>query len=117
MPIVTLRELSVGFQGPPLLDHVDCQIEAGQKIGLLGRNGSGKTTLMRVLRGDVQPDDGQVIRAPSVTVSLLPQDVPRELVGSVAEVVAQGLEPEAGEPHESACAGSRRSRKFCRGWS
>ena len=91
MAIVTLRELSVGFHGPPLLDHVDCQIEAGQKIGLLGRNGSGKTTLMRILRGDVMPDAGQIIRAPGIRISLLPQDVPQDVCGTITEVVAQGL--------------------------
>jgi len=101
MAIVTLREVSVGFHGPPLLDGVDCQIEAGQKIGLLGRNGSGKTTLMRILRGDLPPDAGQIVRAPGMRVSLLPQDLPQHLVGTIAEVVAQGLTP-GDDPHELA---------------
>ena len=94
MAIVTFRELSVGFHGPLLLDHVDCQIEAGQKIGLLGRNGSGKTTLMRILRGDLPPDAGaKSSGAPGMRVSLLPQDVPQNVSGTIAEVVAQGLTP------------------------
>jgi ABC transport system ATP-binding/permease protein len=101
MAIVTFRELSVGFHGPLLLDRVDCQIEAGQKIGLLGRNGSGKTTLMRILRGDLLPDAGQIIRAPGTRISLLPQDVPKDLVGTIAEIVARGLTP-GDDPHESA---------------
>jgi ABC transport system ATP-binding/permease protein len=101
MAIVTLREVSVGFHGPLLLDGVDCQIEAGQKIGLLGRNGSGKTTLMRILRGDLPPDAGHVVRAPGMRVSLLPQDVPQNVSGTIAEVVAQGLTPDD-DPHESA---------------
>ena len=61
MALITLNELSIGFRGPPLLDEVSCQIEAGEKIGLLGRNGAGKTTLMRLLMGDVQPDHGDLI--------------------------------------------------------
>ena len=101
MALVTFRDLTVGFHGPPLLENVDCQIETGQKIGLLGRNGSGKTTLMRLLRGDIGPDAGQIIRAPAVRVSLLPQDVPQDLIGTIAEVVAQGLTP-GDDPHESA---------------
>jgi ATP-binding cassette subfamily F protein uup len=94
MALVTLRDLSIGYRGPPLLDGVSCNIEAGQRIGLLGRNGSGKTTLMRILCGQVEPDDGQVIFAAGTRVSLLPQEVPRNWRGSVFETVAQGLRPE-----------------------
>ena len=90
MALVELRELTIGFRGPLLLNDVTCQIERGERIGLLGRNGSGKTTLMRILRGDVQPDHGEIRLAAGARVALLPQDVP-QLAGSVAEVVAAGL--------------------------
>ncbi len=91
MALVTIRELSVGFRGPPLLDHVNCQIEPGQRIGLLGRNGSGKTTFMRLLCGQIEPDGGEIVLAPGTHVSLLPQDVPRNLAGTIAEVVGEGV--------------------------
>jgi ATP-binding cassette subfamily F protein uup len=90
MALVTLRKLSIGYRGPPLLDDVDCRIEPGQRIGLLGRNGSGKTTLLRMLAGEVQPDHGELILAPHARAALLPQDVPRELCGSVREIVIAG---------------------------
>lgn len=90
MALVELRELTIGFRGPPLLDSVTCQIERGERIGLLGRNGSGKTTLMRMLRGDVQPDNGEIRLAAGARVALLPQDVP-QIAGSVAAVVTAGL--------------------------
>ena len=63
-PLIRLNELSVGFRGPPLLDGVTCQIESGQRIGLLGRNGSGKTTLMRILSGLIAPDHGECVVSP-----------------------------------------------------
>ena len=91
MPLITLRDLSVRFRGPPLLDGVSCHVEAGERIGLLGRNGAGKTTLMRVIANTVAPDAGEVSRAPQATVALLPQDVPRDLAGTIREVVATGL--------------------------
>jgi ATP-binding cassette subfamily F protein uup len=91
MALVTIRELSIGFRGPLLLDGVTCQIQRGQRIGLLGRNGAGKTTLMRILCGKVEPDSGEVVLAPGVKVSLLPQDVPRDFGGRVSDVVAGGL--------------------------
>ena len=94
MALIQLSELSIGFRGPLLLDHVSCQIEAGGRIGLLGRNGSGKTTLMRIISGAIQPDSGQCIVAPRMKVSLLPQDVPDHLCGSSADVVKLGLPPD-----------------------
>jgi len=91
MALITVSELSIGFRGPLLLDSVTCQIEAGQRIGLLGRNGAGKTTFMRLLCGDVEPDGGQIRTASGTTASLLPQDVPQDIGGTIAEVVAQGV--------------------------
>ena len=90
MSLITVRELRIGFRGPLLLDGVSCQIEPGQRIGLLGRNGAGKTTLLRILSGQVEPDGGQVAFAPGATVSLLPQEVPQHLTGTIQDVVSRG---------------------------
>ena len=97
MALVTVKELRIGFRGPPLLDGVSCQIEPGQRIGLLGRNGAGKTTFMRILSGQVQPDGGEVALSPGVRVSLLPQDVPPTVAGTIREVVGQGLPHDAND--------------------
>lgn len=91
MAIVTIKDLTIGFRGPLLLDRVSCRMEPGQRIGLLGRNGAGKTTLLRILRGDVEPAGGEVQLAPQTKVSLLPQDLPQDVRGSVWEVVERGL--------------------------
>jgi ATP-binding cassette subfamily F protein uup len=95
MALITLRDVTVGFHGPPLLDRVRCQIEAGQRIGLQGRNGSGKTTLLRLICGEIAPDEGEVAVAPGTRVSLLPQEVPEHLRGTVFDIVADGLSPVA----------------------
>ena len=92
-PLIRINEATIRFVGPPLLDQVTCQIEPAQRIGLLGRNGSGKTTLMRMMCGDVVPDSGQCAISPGVNVALLPQDVPRDLAGTVNDVVLHGLPP------------------------
>lgn len=91
MALIQLNDVTIGFRGPPLLDGVSCQIEPNQRIGLLGRNGAGKTTLMRMIAGEVEPDAGELILAPGAAASLLPQDVPRGLSGTIREVVAQGV--------------------------
>ena len=97
MPLVTIRNVSLRFRGPPLLDDVSCHIEAGQRIGLLGRNGAGKTSFMRLLAGTVSPDSGTVAFTPGATVALLQQDVPLDLTGPVRAVAAAGLRTQAGE--------------------
>ncbi|HEY2412328.1 MAG TPA: ATP-binding cassette domain-containing protein [Pirellulaceae bacterium] len=102
MNVITVSQLRIGFRGPTLLDGVSCQIESGQRIGLLGRNGAGKTTLLRILSGEVEPDAGQVTFGPGVRVSLLPQEVPQDLTGSIREVVAQGLSHTDADDHETA---------------
>ncbi len=90
-PLICLNEVSIGFRGPPLLDEVTCQIEPGQRIGLLGRNGSGKTTLMRILAGVVVPDHGHCAVSPGIKVALLSQEVPQNLQGRIRDLVLSDL--------------------------
>jgi ABC transport system ATP-binding/permease protein len=90
MALITVNELRIGFRGPLLLENVSFPIEAGQRIGLLGRNGAGKTTLLRILSGDVEPDAGKVSCSPGTTISLLPQEVPQDLTGRVIDLVTGG---------------------------
>lgn len=100
MALITIEGLSIGYRGPPLLDEVSCRIEPGQRIGLLGRNGAGKTTLLRILSGQEQADGGDVRYSPGATVALLPQDVPQDTQGTIAEVVAQGCKASTGGDEE-----------------
>jgi ATP-binding cassette subfamily F protein uup len=90
MNLIDMRSVSVGFGGAPLLDGATLQIEAGERIGLVGRNGAGKTPLLRLLNGHVATDEGDVVRQGGVRISLLPQEVPDNLPGTVYDVTAQG---------------------------
>ena len=94
MALVSMRGVSLAFGGPKLLDGVDWQVERGERVGLVGRNGAGKSTLMRLLGGDLKPDEGDVVRPGGVKIARLPQDVPEGRGGSVFDEVAAG--PEAG---------------------
>lgn len=91
MSLVILRELSIGFNGPLLLDAVDCRIEAKQRIGLLGRNGSGKTTLMRLIVGQQESDSGEIVVESGKRVSLLEQEVRADMHGTISELIESGL--------------------------
>ena len=102
MSLITINELTIGFRGPSLLDSVTCQIEPNQRIGLLGRNGAGKTTLMKVLCGDLEPDGGSVELRPGTRVSLLPQDVPQHIQGTINEIVASGWDDDFADESDQA---------------
>ena len=93
MALLGLQDVSAGFGGPPLLEHMDFQIERGERICLLGRNGVGKSTLMKLICGELEPESGIISRAPSLTVTSLSQVVPTGLKGTVFDVVSEGLGP------------------------
>ncbi len=80
--------MSLSFGGAPLLDRVNFQIERGERVCLVGRNGAGKSTLMKVIVGELKPDDGQVFRSPpDAVVATLRQEVPAGIAGTVQTVI------------------------------
>ncbi|MDD5133880.1 MAG: ATP-binding cassette domain-containing protein [Phycisphaerae bacterium] len=91
MAIIGIQDVSVGFGGRPLLENVNLQIEAGDRICLLGRNGIGKSTLMKLIMGEVLPEQGEILRAPQLTMTCLTQEVPKDLSGTVFELISEGL--------------------------
>lgn len=92
MSLITLKNLSIRFRGPALLNEISCEIEVGQRIGLLGRNGAGKSTLMKLLIGDLEPDSGQITIANGARVGMLQQEVPEGVADSVLQIVSSGLD-------------------------
>ncbi|HEY0944039.1 MAG TPA: ATP-binding cassette domain-containing protein [Opitutaceae bacterium] len=98
MALFSLLDVSHAFGGPPVLDHVNFQVDAGERVCLLGRNGAGKSTLMKLIAGDVKPDSGQVFRQPGAHFARLVQEVPVGLTGTVHDLVAADLR--SGSAHE-----------------
>ena len=103
MALLSLRSLSFTWSGPPLLDNATIEIERGERIGLLGRNGAGKSTLMKIIVGEVKPDDGSVQLAADAKIARLVQEVPEEETRdrTVTEIVREGyvLEDSADDEH------------------
>jgi ATP-binding cassette subfamily F protein uup len=91
LPLISLQNVSLRFGGAPLLDAVSLNIEQGECACLVGRNGSGKSSLLRLLAGEIEPDQGQVVRQAGLRVAYLPQEVPAALSGSVRQVVEAGM--------------------------
>jgi len=93
MALLALQDVSIAFGGPSVLDHASFAIDPGERVCLLGRNGAGKSTVMRLIAGMQQPDSGEIVRQSGVTVTMLEQDVPAGVGGSIFDVVAAGLGP------------------------
>ncbi len=91
MALVSLQEVRIAFGGPELLDGVTLQIERGERVCLVGRNGAGKSTLLKIVAGGLTPDSGEIIRARGTRVTSLEQEVPRDMPGTVFDVVSEGL--------------------------
>jgi len=92
MPLITLKNLTLSFGSPPLLDGVNFQIDANERVCLLGRNGAGKSNLLKLINGEIQADDGGISIPPGIKVAKLNQEVPADLDGTINEVVADGLD-------------------------
>ena len=95
MPLITLDHVSLAYGHHPLLDRVGLVIEPGERVCLLGRNGEGKSTLLKLIAGELQPDEGEVWRQPTARIARLRQEVPAADTRSVYEVVAEGLGEQA----------------------
>ncbi|MHB1353373.1 MAG: ATP-binding cassette domain-containing protein [Thiobacillus sp.] len=91
MPLLTFDRLELAYGHWPLLDGASLVIEAGERIGLIGRNGTGKSSLLRIVAGTSEPDAGEVWRAPGLRLAYVPQEPQFQAGHSVFEAVAEGV--------------------------
>ncbi len=91
MPVINLDNACLAYGHVALLDHAALQVDAGERIGLIGRNGSGKSSLLKALAGLGSLDDGTLWRQPELSIAYVAQEP--EFAGheSVYEAVASGL--------------------------
>ena len=96
MPYLTLDNVSLAFGHWPLLDGASLVIDKSERIGLIGRNGAGKSSLLKVIAGDIQPDDGIVWRKPDLRMAFVAQEPVFAAGLTVFEAVAAGAGPAHG---------------------
>ena len=72
--MITVTDLSIGFDGQTLFSNVHLKFTAGNCYGIIGANGAGKSTFLRILSGDLEPTRGEVVRDPKTRMSVLRQD-------------------------------------------
>ena len=91
MPLLTFDRLELAYGHWPLLDGASLVIEAGERIGLIGRNGTGKSSLLKIIAGVNQSDAGEVWRKPALKLAYVPQEPQFQPGHSVFEAVAEGV--------------------------
>ena len=82
--LMSLKDVTLAFGGAPVLDGVSVSISKRLRAALTGRNGEGKSTLMKVLAGELEPDSGEIVRAPNLRVAYVSQSVPSDRPGDDA---------------------------------
>jgi len=91
MPLLSFDRVSISFGRHALLDEASFQIDAGERVCLIGRNGAGKSTLLKIVHGEVMTDAGEIWRQPGLSIARLSQDLPGDDGASVYDIVAMGL--------------------------
>jgi ABC-type Mn2+/Zn2+ transport system ATPase subunit len=83
--LLSLTDVSVGYRGRSIREHVAFQVHRGAFVGIAGANGAGKTTILKTLLGILPPLAGRVYRDPSVRVAYVPQ---RERIDTIIPLTA-----------------------------
>jgi ATP-binding cassette subfamily F protein uup len=91
MVLVRLKGVSLAFGNQVLLNKVDFDVNAGERVCVLGRNGEGKSTLLKILNREITPDEGSVQHSDTIRIAALQQELPVTDPQTVYEVVASGL--------------------------
>lgn len=91
MPLITLENACLAFGHYALLNHANLQLDAGERVGLIGRNGGGKSSLLRALSGEIKLDDGILWLAPNLKLAYVSQEPVLHPANTVYQEVANGL--------------------------
>ena len=91
MSLYTITGAQLAFGHVALLDHADFSLEAGERVGLIGRNGAGKSSLLKIVADLSKPDDGLVTRQQGLTSVYVPQEPEFDTDDTVFDAVAAGL--------------------------
>ncbi|MBO34345.1 MAG: elongation factor 3 [Rhodospirillaceae bacterium] len=96
-PLLSLKDISLGFGGHPLFENTELVISQGDRICLVGRNGSGKSSLLKIAAGKIEPDGGERILQSGCRVAYLEQEPDLSAYSTVGDYIAAGLSGGSGD--------------------
>ncbi len=91
--MINIKDVSLSFGGQTLFHEVNLTVGSKEKIGLIGRNGGGKSTLLKMILGEIKPDDGEIEVDEWYSVGYLSQHIDFQK-STVVEEVCQVLTEE-----------------------
>jgi len=91
MAVISLSDAQLAFGHVALLDHTEFSLEAGERVGLIGRNGTGKSSLLKIIAGTAKLDDGLLVMQQGVKIAYVEQEPAFDVRMSVFDAVASGL--------------------------
>ncbi|MCW1953331.1 MAG: ABC-F family ATP-binding cassette domain-containing protein [Flavobacteriia bacterium] len=90
--MLNIHKLSVGFGGEYLFEEISFRLNAGDRVGLIGKNGAGKSTLLKLLSKDMAPDTGVIASEKDLRLGFLRQDIDFVQGRTVLEEAQQAFE-------------------------
>ncbi len=91
MAVLSLSDAQLAFGHVALLDHAELSLEAGERVGLIGRNGTGKSSLLKVIAGQGKLDDGQMVQQQGLRIAYVEQEPQFDLSSTIFDAVAAGV--------------------------
>lgn len=90
--MLNVHDLSVSFQGEYLFEDVAFMLNAGDRVGLIGKNGAGKSTMLKLLARELKPDSGTIATDKEVNIGFLKQDIDFEQGRTILEEAYQAFD-------------------------
>ncbi|WP_373991122.1 ATP-binding cassette domain-containing protein [Duganella sp. BuS-21] len=91
MAVISISSAQLAFGHVALLDHAEFSLEAGERIGLIGRNGTGKSSLLKIIAGRFKLDDGLLVMQQGLSIAYVEQEPVFDPEMTVHDAVAAGL--------------------------
>ncbi|MBQ5964595.1 ATP-binding cassette domain-containing protein [Massilia sp. ZL223] len=91
MAVISLTSAQLAFGHVALLDHADFSLEAGERVGLIGRNGTGKSSLLKIISGRSRLDDGLLVMQQGLKIAYVEQEPVFDPEVTVFDAVAAGM--------------------------